>query len=136
MDERSNRVVVTVSVLQPIIWNRDNHDPISAGVSIDFARIAEKPNVEAYDTYVLRQISYNMQWLIPTAESAPTSYSIKHHTTGGFVRKQPHIVVTRDVESRGTRLAEVWFGTHGYGSKIVYIDVGTTQHLARDNLGQ
>lgn len=137
MDDRSNSVAVTASELarvQPIYWNGDSQN--SPVTSIDFARIVEKPQVEAYRTYVLRQTSYNTQSLISTAKSVPTSYTIKHHVPGGFRKRRPHIVVTRDIQSRTTRLADVWFDTHGYGNNIVYLDGGVTQHLARDISGQ
>lgn len=134
MDDRANSVAVTASELarvQPIVWNRDSHD--FPGTSIDFARMTEKPRVEQYHTYVLRQTSYNTQSLISTGKSIPTSYTVKHHAPGGFRKRQPQTVITRDMGSRSIRLAEVWADTHGYGSKIEYPDVGVTQHLARDN---
>lgn len=135
MDERSRSAAVTASELARVrtnLENREGHELVFPDASIDFAKVAENPISEARHTYVLRQTSYNAQSLISTAESMSETYSIKLHTPGGFMKKHPHMIITRDFEGRTIRMAEIWDETHSYGSRIVYVDSGVTQRLARD----
>ena len=85
-------------------------------------------------TYTLRQKSPNVQTLTlksntTTAASTPTKhYNIKTYTTGGFMNRKPHIIISGT--DTGRRTAEARFDVMGTGTTINYFEPSpTVQHL-------
>lgn len=117
-----------LSLIQTVVENTSEHDFVSPQISVDSTHQRE---MEAAQTYILKQTVTTVQTLRPLYDTDAPSYMIRLDTIGSFLKPQPHMVITQD--PGGFHVAEVKFQIHGYDATIIYKKAGTCQKVALHN---
>lgn len=106
-------------------------DFVPPQTSLDPTHDRAKQEMEAAQTYILRQASPTIQTLVPLCNEKSPSYTIRLDKVGSFLKPQPHMLITES--PGGLHVAEVKFQVHGYDATMVYKNAGTSQKVALRN---